>query len=222
MISAKLFMFLLAGTLAMLVPIIIQTICYKIKIWKSVVVAVLLTVTGTVGTYVWFFVENLRFEGRSFYGALFLVPLVFIIFAIIIRIPYSNLMDLCAPAECVMLALMKVLCCISGCCGGRILFETANGDFVRFPSQIVELIVAVLLGAILMFFSYKPQFRGTLYPWYMILYGTTRFILNFFRDVWGNGTIPYGTIWSVVSIICGAIWLVVYKRKLSCVINKHI
>lgn len=213
MISVKLLIFLLLGTLAMLVPMIIQSIWYKIKLWKSVIIAVLLTVIGTLGTYIWFFVENLWFGGRSFYGAIFIVPIVFIVIPKFFRISYGYLMDLCAPAECIMLAIMKAKCLIDGCCGGRILFETASGEIIRFPSQIAELIVAILLCIILMFFAYKPKFRGTLYPWYMVLYGSSRFILNFFRDVWGNGTIPFGTIWSVFSVIIGIIILITIKYK---------
>ena len=213
MISVKLLIFLLLGTLAMLVPMIIQSIWYKIKLWKSVIMAVLLTVIGTLGTYIWFFVENLWFGGRSFYGAIFIVPIVFIVIPKFFRISYGYLMDLCAPAECIMLAIMKAKCLIDGCCGGRILFETASGEIIRFPSQIAELIVAILLCIILMFFAYKPKFRGTLYLWYMVLYGLSRFILNFFRDVWGNGTIPFGTIWSVFSVIIGIIILITIKYK---------
>ena len=195
----------------MLVPIIIQTIWYKTEIWKSIVVSVLLTVTGTIGTYIWFFVENLHFGGRSFYGAVFIVPIVFIVISKFLHISYGYLMDLCAPAECIMLAVMKAKCLVDGCCTGRFLGFFLNGEPVIFPSQIAELISALVLCVVLMILAYKSKFRGALYPWYMVLYGITRFILNFFRDVWENGTIPYGTIWSIISLIIGVIWLFALK-----------
>ena len=86
------------------------------------IISVLLTVSGTLGTFIWYAIESGGFGGRSFYGAVFIVPLLFIPVAYLFRIPYAKLMDLCAPAECMMLVLMKALCLMEGCCGGRVLF----------------------------------------------------------------------------------------------------
>ena len=208
---------LLCGTLAMLFPIMMQSKWRKIRFWKSIIVSVLLTLVGTLGTYIMFFVENGTIGGRSFYGAVFLVPVVFVLFSFILKIPYGILLDLCAPAECVMLALMKILCCITGCCAGRALFTAANGNIIRFPSQIVELVVAVALFVFLLFLSKSEKRQGTIYPLYLILYGGTRFVLNFLRAEWENVTwpIPYGTIWSFVSIVLGITVLAIvnYKQK---------
>lgn len=215
--SPRLIIFLLIGTAAMLIPIFILMLKYKLKLWKSVPIAFLLTFFGTLGTYLWFFVENFTFGGRSFYGAVFIVPFSFILIAKLFKTPYNELLDLCAPAECVMLAIMKIMCIASGCCSGRILFVTISGDNVRFPSQIVELAVAVLIFIIIMVMGWKMTNKGTLYPWYLILYGTTRFLLNFLREEWAlydGGMIPLGTVWSIVSVIAGVMWLcIIHKRS---------
>ena len=107
MFSGRFILFLLLGTLFMMIPICIQTKWYGLRWWKSILIAFVLTVCGTLGTYLWFFAENFMFGGRSFYGAVFLVPGLFILVSFLFRIPYGNLMDLCAPAECMMLVLMK-------------------------------------------------------------------------------------------------------------------
>lgn len=189
---------------------------YSIKEWKIVPTAFVLTVIGTLGTYLWFLLENFEFGGRSFYGAVFLVPVAFLLFARILGLPYGQLMDLCAPAECVMLSFMKIKCLMDGCCVGRILFISEEGSVVRFPSQIVELMVAYLLAWGLLMMSYRAKCREKIYPWYLILYGVSRFVLNFFRDEWARyegGIPPLGTVWSVCAVIIGVFWIILYNKR---------
>lgn len=206
---------LLAGTFAMFIIILILMKRYQIKTWKSLPIALLLTVVGTIGTYIWFFVESCRFGGRSYYGAVFFVPIVFILIARLFKIPYGELMDFCAPSECVMLAIMKYQCFVDGCCGGRVLYTYEEGRKIYFPSQIAELINAIIIMAILIKLGVGCEHKGKIYPIYLILYGVTRFILNFFRkdlDVFFAG-LPAGNVWSILSVAIGIIWLIVLKRK---------
>ena len=203
------------GTGAMLALILIIMLRYRIRLWKGLPVALLLTVTGTLGTYIWFFVESSIFGGRSYYGAVFLVPLAFCYVARLLGIPYGDLMDLCAPAECVMLAIMKYQCLEDGCCAGKVLLSIAIDGSVIFPSQLVELINALVLMAVLMTMAFFKKTRGKLYPWYLVLYGATRFVLNFFRAdtqplLLG---LPAGNLWSLLAIFLGVLWLT--DRKLA-------
>lgn len=199
----------------MLIPIVVQSRWYKMKFWKMPLLAVLLTIAGTSGAYLWFFIENHWIGGTSFYGAIFVVPVVFLFVAALLREPYSHIMDLCAPAECVMLAIMKTQCLLEGCCGGRFLWITATGSAVYFPSQIVELVNALVIFTVLMMLAYKKPKRGDLFPLYMVIYGVTRFILNLFRGAQSNfflGMSP-GNVWSLLSIAIGAAWLLLYRRR---------
>lgn len=214
--STTVIIILFIGTLAMMVPMYIQARKYGIAKWKIIPLAFILTIIGTLGTYAWFFIENLHFGGRSFYGAVFIVPIVFLILPFVIKIPYGQLMDLCAPAECIMLSIMKVQCLVSGCCAGRILYNDELGEIVRFPSQAVELIAAYVIAIALLMMSHKPQHKGKIFPWYLILYGASRFVLNFLREEWQHydgGLPPYGTIWSVLAVIIGIVWIISYNKK---------
>ncbi len=207
--DAKTILALSVGTGAMLILIFTLMACYKEKLWKSVPVSLLLTITGTIGTYIWFFVECSAFGGRSYYGAVFLVPIAFIFVARWMRIPYGDLMDYCAPAECVMLAIMKYQCLVDGCCGGIILRVLEDGSEVLFPSQIVELVNALAVMAILLVIAIKKKYRGKVYAWYLIIYGVLRFILNWFRSdnlplLLG---LPSGNIWSLLAVFVGLLWL---------------
>lgn len=197
------------GTCAMLVLILILMRLYRVKLWKGLPVAILLTIAGTIGTYIWFFIESSMFGGRSYYGAVFLVPLAFIYVAKLMRIPFGDLMDFCAPAECVMLAIMKYQCLVDGCCGGRVMLELAADGSIVFPSQIVELINALLIMAVLMGLAICKKARGKIYAWYLVIYGGTRFVLNLFRaDVTPFLIgLPVGNIWSILAIFLGVLWL---------------
>lgn len=216
MITTKFLVFLLIGTLAMLIPLILSGRVYAIKTYKCVIVALCLTLVGTAGTYIMGLVENqFRFGSRSFYGAVFLIPIIFAALCFLIRVPYGKLMDMSAPSVCIMLVLMRVLCLLEGCCGGRVLFTVGKGVEIRFPSQIIELITAAIIFALLMYMIYKKSFVGKIYAWYMILYGASRFVLNFMRAdlvpfVW---VMPAGHFWSLICLLAGVLWLVCLKKK---------
>ena len=213
MISIKLLIYLSIGTLAMLVPIIILGAWYKITLQKRVVSAVLLTIAGTIGTYILFFIENGWIGGTSFFGAIFFVPVLFLPVAKLIKVPHGVLMDICAPAECIMLVIMKLQCFLNGCCEGRTVCFAGN-EFI-FPSQIAEMMNAFLIFAILMFISYRKKQVEKIYPLFMIIYGFSRFILNIFRESWITTEmfLPFGNIWSLVSILAGTLCIVMIRKK---------
>ena len=205
------------GTLAMLVLIAILMKRYKIDVWKSIPVSVMLTVTGTIGTYIWFFIEASWFGGRSYYGAVFIVPIVFYFVAKLMKIPHEELLDFCAPAECVMLAIMKYQCLVDGCCAGKVLRVLEDGTEVLFPSQIVELINAFAIMLILMTMGVLKKQHGKIYGWYLLIYGATRFALNLFRaesDPLLAG-LPAGNLWSLIAVAIGIFWVCGYKIKIA-------
>lgn len=196
----------------MLVPIMIQGIWYEVKWHKRIFITLLLTVAGTIGTYIMFFIENGWIGGTSFFGAVLFVPILFLPVFKLLRIPYGILMDLCAPAECAMLIVMKIQCVLNGCCGGRQI--SFMGNEMIFPSQIAELITAFLILIFLMAMAKNKNNREIIYPMYMLVYGVLRFILNIFREDWIKTEmfIPFGNIWSLVAIIVGITWIAALKK----------
>lgn len=213
--NAQFYRFIIIGILSMLVPMLIMSIWYNVRKYKVVISAIILTVFGVVSTYTWFWIETGRWLGRSFFGAVFIIPIAVILVSKLLRIPYLDLMDLCAPAECVMLILMKVKCIIDDCCVGRVLFVSSNGAEVVFPSQIAELVNALILSVVLLILSKNPKRRGTIYVWYLLLYGITRFILNWFRaesEPFALG-LTAGCFWSLCSIVIAVSIFAFIKRK---------
>lgn len=200
---------LIIGTLAMAAVMLLpRRWRVGLPMWKTLLSAAVLTVLGVLGAKLMYVLENGGFGGISYYGAVFFPPLFMVLLALLLRVPPLTLLDLCAPAECVMLALLKVLCLKNGCCSGRLLFTAASGTEVYFPSQIIELLNALVLMVILLRLIRKGTWQGRIYPIYMLLYGITRFILNLLRDTepFLLG-LPAGNFWSLVAIVIALIWL---------------
>lgn len=95
------------------------------------------------------------------------------------------------------------------------MYYTFVGDPVLFPSQLVESINGAVLMVILFVMAWIGKQRQKMYGWFMLLYGSTRFILNFFRDDSSEliAGLPNGTVWSLVAIFIGFLWIT--NRKLA-------
>ncbi len=202
---------LLLGTGAMFLCMWYGGKIYAIPVWKIAISAFLLTAVGLLGAHLMSLLESGKWNGRSFFGAVFLAPILMWPVAKVLKIPYGNLMDLCAPAECVMLALLKVKCRIDHCCIGRFI---NLGDYeIRFPSQITECVTAILLMFVLLVIIKKQKWSGMVFPWYLLLYGVLRSILNLLRETtpW-IGPLSAGNFWALISIILGGGILLLRNR----------
>lgn len=200
---------LVVGTIAMAAVMLLPRRWQAgLPMWKTLLSAAVLTVLGVLGAKLMFLIESGFWAGTSFYGAMFFPPLIMVLLALLLRVPPLALLDLCAPAECVMLAILKMQCAVNGCCVGILLTITADGTYIRFPSQIIELLNALVLMVILLRLIRKGTWQGRIYPIYMLLYGITRFILNLLRDTkpFLLG-LPAGNFWSLVAIVIALIWL---------------
>ena len=213
--NPELAVILLVGFFLMSYVISVQMKWYGVARWKSVVVSLVLVFTGIYGSQLWFYVENGYFYGKSFYGVIFLAPLVYLPVAWILRTPYGQLMDFCAPAGCLTLALVKIRCLRSGCCEGFIMGVDESYRYIKFPSQIVEMTAFLIISGILFWMTTKEKYRTKIFPWFLVLYGGSRFVLNFFRAE----TAPFalgltaGSFWSVWAVLIGLVWLRILRRK---------
>jgi len=181
---------------------------YGYSVWKRILFSIVLTILGVAGTKIMAFIETGQFAGLSFYGSVFFTPLLMLPVGRLLRMKSLDTLDLCAPAECSMLVIMKISCYISGCCSGRVLHVAENGDAVRFPSQFVEGGAALVITIILIVLLLSEKQRGSIYPWYMIIYGVVRFALNFYRETTPFiGKLPAGNFWSLISIGLGGVLL---------------
>lgn len=215
MIPFDLFLLLLACVVIMCFMMSMQAKWYEIDKRKTISIAAALALTGVIGSQIWFFVENGNWGGRSLYGAIVFSPLVFIAVAKLLKMKYGDSLDFVAPSGCLALAAIKIQCLKDNCCVGKEMYQDENFIFVRFPSQIVEMIAFLIISAILFYMSSKPKFRGKIFPYFLVLYGAARFGLDFLRE-----TIPSylfglsaGSFWSLCSFVIGAIILLIIRCK---------
>lgn len=208
---------LLLGMMLMCIPIMVQMKWYAVKPWKSIVVSLALVITGVYGSEIWYYVENLSFGGRSFYGAIVLSPIIFFPLSQILQIPYKKILDFIPPAGCITLALVKLQCLRDGCCVGKILYIDENYMYVRFPSQIVEMVTFLGISVLLLYMSSKLKFRGKIFPWFLVLYGGSRFFLDFTRDIKSTYLLGLsaGSFWSLCSLIIGIVILSIMRCRNS-------
>ncbi len=181
---------------------------YHFPIWKVAVACVFVALASYYGMKLMFFIESGgRWNGRSFYGAVFMIPLVMFPVSKALRESYGELLDLVPPAGFLMLVFFKIKCKIDGCCAGRMM--EIGGSSFQFPSQIVECVAAAILMVIMILIIKKGRWRGCNFAWCLFLYGCTRFVLNLFRETtpW-IGPFAAGTFWSLIAILIGAAFLI--------------
>ena len=161
------------GMVAMIVLMILRRRRYpEVALWKMVVLGVILTVAGVLGTMIMYFIETGKIGGTSFFGAILFVPIL-ILPAMLLKLKYKTILNLSAASEAIMLAVMKLDCLAHDCCVGRYMPRLG----FQFPSQIVEMVAS--LGVMLVLLQLERKDRGKhLYAWYLLLYGATRFVLN--------------------------------------------
>lgn len=199
------------GGVAMFLSMLLQKKQFpQIAIWKMAIVALLILITGVGGSMILAYIELGSFGGTSFYGAVLLVPLLMFP-AMLMKITYRDILNLTAPAECAMLFVMRFDCLDKGCCFGRYLPKLG----IQFPSQIAEMVVGITIMVALIL-MHKKNRKAQLYPWYMILYGVCRSILQCFRygglEPWVLG-LSQGHCWSLLSITIGVAWLLLSKAR---------
>ncbi len=175
-----------------------------LPLWKIVVFTLAVVPVGVFCAKLMRLIEEGTWVGFSLYGAILFEPLIMIPLGLLIKIRPVEMMVLGAPAGCLSVVFLKIQCQITGCCFGRILWHQENGRPVRFPSQITEMIVGIVLLFVLLKIIQSDKQRKYVYAWFLLLYGGTRFFLNLLRD-----TVPFalgmsaGCFWSVISCIIG-------------------
>ena len=126
---------------------------------------------------------NIVHTGNNYFGVLYFVPFILMVFFYVIKIPPLKQMDMITPAYSVANVFVKIACFCAGCCNG---FEWEKGlynavdDRYEFPVQLVEATLALIIFIFLLWFRKRAK-EGTMFPIYLILYSGTRFFSEFLR-----------------------------------------
>lgn len=202
------------GTVSMYVLMLLRKSRFGLGYVKAAVFTILLTVCGLLGTKVLYVLENLQsvianglsLGGVSFFGAVYLVPLLMIPFGKLFSLRGKQTTDACALCVLSMIGFMRFGCFFSGCCGG--IEATVLGMSFVWPTQALESIGDFVILAILWKYENQNRFAGGLYPLFMIFYSVMRFFIEFMRDTEKNLLyMSHGQWFSLVAIMAGLIWL---------------
>ena len=190
---------------------------YNISLSATVFVLIFVGFFGYLGSSLASYVSYGEWSGFRFYGKVVFATLTLVVLSHVLKIDTSKILDFYSPADILALAIMKVGCVETGCCSGIELYLNQSGHSVYFPSQIVELFVALMLFMTIIFLEKLSICEGYRYDFYLISYGITRLILNYFRKNPGESLylsqykINTVTIFCII-IICFGV-LGIYSRK---------
>lgn len=175
------------GAIAMLICTWTRRKRFRLAKWQCVLFTVLLTVCGIAGAKLLYILENLQDilnnrisgGGVSFFGSVFLVPLLMPLIGRLLGLKASETHDLCAPCIAVMVAFIRIGCLCNGCCGGRVVYV---GDYYfAWPTQIMECIGDLVIFLWLLNVEKKGTGKAILYPLLMLSYSIMRFFIEFLR-----------------------------------------
>ncbi|MBI2816657.1 MAG: prolipoprotein diacylglyceryl transferase [Acidobacteria bacterium] len=175
-------------------------------------------------------------SGGIFYGGLLVAIGVAVWFAHRNRIRFVKLGDVFAPGVALGHAFGRIGCFSAGCCWGKptslpwgVTFEDPYSHEIVgvplgikiHPTQLYEAVAEALIFVVLYFQYRRKRFDGQILGWYLLLYPTVRFLIEFLRSHEGPGE---GMFWgrlsdaqavSIVLIATGVwlLWLGPYRRR---------
>lgn len=142
-------------------------------------------------------------------------PLIALVLARLLHLRGRTAVDYIAPGCSLSQGIAHIGCSFAGCCYG---FPAEKGiwnpqfDAILFPNQILEALAALLVFAVCALYAKKHRYdsNGRVYPLFLILFGVTRFFLEFLRD---NQkifcSVSLLALHCVIMVLVGAIWLVI-------------
>lgn len=153
----------------------------KLAFWEILVLSLLQFLSGGAMNKV---VGILLNHGSlNYFGFAILAPLIFLLVCTLAKVDPFGHLDLFTPGYAISLAFFKLGCFTEGCCRGmetEIWFWYPYGADRRFPVQLVEMTLAILIFIFLLRYRRKAK-PGTMQPVYLIAYSGTRFFSEFLR-----------------------------------------
>jgi len=147
------------------------------------------------------------------------VPLILLPYSRLLKIPHGVLADYFAPSLALTSVIGHAGCPFAGCCYGypcRWGIYNPELHDRRFPIQWVECSVSLLIAIFLLWYAKKNKYNGSgkVNALFLILFGSTRFFLEFLRDnhklFWGISELA---VIAFLTFATGAVWMVFLCRR---------
>ena len=157
-----------------------------------------------------------HFGGNNIVRIFIWVPLFAWPVAKILKIDFKQMVNFLAPLPCAVHGISHFGCIFEGCCYGYpteyfTIWNPALHEY-RFAIQPIEATVAILIIAFIIIYDRQKQYSrdANAYPLMLILFGSTRFAMEFMRDneklFWGISNLA---IHAFVMFVVGLVWLLI-------------
>lgn len=185
----------------------------KMHWYTQLVFSVIHTAYGVMSVMVFAIAEagfDMKAAGNmSLFGGVFLMPLLYFIFAKIAHKKVSDVFDICTICMVFTLMCARINCLIAGCCLGNVI----PGTSVHWPTREAEIVFYIILLFILGRKVKQGNTNGMIYPIYMISYGIFRFLTEGFRYTDSTSMIHFGHVWALISLLLGYCIYAELKKK---------
>lgn len=185
---------------------------------RSILYQVLLVISAFVAGRIVFLVTHpakafeLGLEARGFtiFGSIFLCIFIDPLIGRMFGLRSQQVLDLAAMRFTLFTGVQRIGCFLTGCCGGWKV--CVLGTCFYWPAQMIESIGDFILLSILL--EKRHQWKGRVYPMFLILYGTLRFFVEILRDTEKNILfLSYFQWFSIIAILIGVLWNHAAKEK---------
>ena len=187
---------------------------------RAVLFATLELIFGILGCKILYVLECIELVkekgftigGFSFYGAVFLIPLMMPLFKKPLGLDLRSTLDNSAICIIAMLGTIRIGCYLNGCCGGRV-FTLGDWSF-SLPTQLIECACDFVILYFLLRSEKKGDAKGFLYPRFLLCYGVARFFIEFLRNTdkdWLG--FSHAQWFSAAAVIIGAVCEVLLRKK---------
>lgn len=193
---------------------------YNLSKIKSVFFASAVLIFGISGCKILYILENialisnngLTLGGFSFYGAVFLIPLLMPFIGKLLNVSWRNTLDNSAICILAMLGTIRMGCFLNGCCGGAV-FNIGDYYFT-FPVQLIECVIDFFILCVFLKWEEKNIACGFFYPRFLILYGCARFMIELIRNTEKDWLYLSHAQWfSMAAIIIGIVFEIILRKQ---------
>lgn len=128
-----------------------------------------------------FYEGGLAFQGGLAGGTIAVLLVIWIK-----KLPGWEMCDLLAPYVALGQAIGRIGCLLNGCCYGKVISSGFGITFpqeavTRVPVQVYSSLILLAIFALLVSIREKKPFSGAIFSAYLMLYGITRFFIDFAR-----------------------------------------
>ena len=221
----QLVLYKLFGLLGTIVTLIVGEILgrkYSFSYFKSMVFTVLaLEIRSVLLTVTSLIAGGGQVAGYNHVRIVVALPIILLPFTFLFKERFWKVTDFVAPLLALLNGIVCIGCMFPGCCHGYPsswgLYSNIAGT-VCFPLQPIEVACALLSATVLLVMTkYKIQ-QGRLYAWYLIIFGSTRFLMEFLRDdekIWlGMSEFSFHALAAfVVGLTCMIVLNILHERS---------